>query len=163
MVQVKMGEVDGRNAVRVHAQSGKAVLELPAPKSEARIEQYVLAIDLHEERAYAGRDAVGHVQAVVERVARIAEERARHQFIAVVVLNPCDRRAVCEGYSFRALDLCGGFSTRSFRGGGFLGGLGVAAAGNRECQRERAERDKKLAHGASCMVEYIITFLSFIP
>ena len=94
MVHVEVREVHEPDAVGVHAESGESFLELSAETSEACVEQNVLAIDLHEERAHAGRDAIGHVQAVVERVARVAEEAPRVQFFALVVLNPGDRRTV---------------------------------------------------------------------
>ncbi len=183
VVHMKMRQVDKPDAVGVDPERGEAAHELPAESSEACIEQDVLAVHFHEERAHTGRDAIGHVQAVVERVAGVAEERARVQLVARVVLNPGDARPVCEGYGFRAFDLrgipgpggvlarshiaggclgtrnsgicrCGSFNARSICGGG----LGVAAGNNRECQCERAERDKKLVHGTSCMVEYITTF-----
>ena len=66
VVRMEMREIDKPDAVGVHAESGKAVHELPAECAEACIEQDVLAVHFHEERAHAGRDAVGHVQAVVE-------------------------------------------------------------------------------------------------
>ena len=94
VVHMEMREVDKPDAVGVHAESGKAVHELPAESPEACVEQDVLAVDLHEESAHASRDAVGHVQTVVERVAGVAEERARVQLVARVVLNPGDARPV---------------------------------------------------------------------
>ena len=149
VVHVEMREVDKPDAVGVHAESGKAVHELPAECPEACVEQDVLAVDLHEERAHAGRDSVGHVQAVVERVAGVAEERARVQLVARVVLNPGDRRAVCEGYSFRTFDLSGSFNTHCFCGGGFLGCLGIAAGGDKHRKRDGSEDSENFVHVGS--------------
>ena len=104
MVYMEMRQVDKPDVVGVDSERGEAVHELPAESPEACVEQDVLAIHLHEERAHASRDAVGHVQAVVKGVAGITEERARHQLFAVVVLDPGDARPIREGYGFRAFD-----------------------------------------------------------
>ena len=149
VVRMEMREVDKPDAVWIHAQSGKAVHELSAECPETCVEQNVLAVHLHEERAHAGRDAVGHVQAVVERVAGVAEERARVQLVARVVLNPGDRRAVCEGYGFRAFDLSGCFNTHCFCGGGFLGCLGIAAGGDKHRKRDGSEDSENFVHVGS--------------
>lgn len=90
VVHMEMREVDKPDAVGIHAERGKAVHELSAECPEACVEQDVLAVDLHEERAHASRDSVGHVQAVVEGIAGIAKKAARVQLVARVVLNPGD-------------------------------------------------------------------------
>ena len=108
VVHMEMREVDKPDAVGVHAERGEAVHELPAECPEACVEQDVLAVDLHEERAHASRNSVGHVQAVVEGIAGIAKKAARVQLAARVVLNPGDACSVCERERLGALDLCGG-------------------------------------------------------
>ena len=94
VVHMEMRKVDKPDAVGVHAERGKAFLELPAESPEACVKQDEFAVHFHEECAHAGRDAVGHVYAVIERIARVAEEAPRVQFFALVVLNPSDARPV---------------------------------------------------------------------
>ena len=149
VVHMEMREIDKPDAVGVHVERGKAAHELPAECPEACVEQDVLAVHLHEERAHTGRDAIGHIQAFKQRIAGVAEERARVQLFAFVVLNPGDARPVCEGYSFRAFDLSGGFSTYSFCGGGFLVGLGIAAGGDKHRKRDGSEDSENFVHVGS--------------
>ena len=169
MVHMEMRKVDKPDAVGVHAESGEAFLKLPAESPEACVEQDVLAVDFHEERAHAGRDAIGHVQAVVERVARVAEEASRVQFFALVVLNPGDACSVCDRERLGAFNLCGGSSGGFCRdisrrgclclGGGFfrlvLAGslLCVAASGDGERERRGAERTENLVHGPNSFIK----------